>query len=135
MIRDSPREAPSRPRPGSSARSLSLTRGRLAPEGPAARRRLLAMGLRPGGRDVAIELRRPGRRRGPLVVHLCCVDSARPVRPTTPDRAAALAKANRARRLCPTCRRDVGYVSCRSDDCSATTPAAPGGHSSNRSRG
>ncbi|MEU7383770.1 hypothetical protein AB0A91_28020 [Streptomyces sp. NPDC042207] len=31
-------------------------------------------------------------------------------RPMTPARRAALAKANAARRICPACRRDAGYV-------------------------
>ncbi|MEV5802583.1 RRQRL motif-containing zinc-binding protein [Streptomyces collinus] len=90
--------------------SLPVFRWRLAPDGYATRRQLRARGLRPGGQEVAAELQRPRRRRGPLVAYLYRVDLAKPVRPMTPARRAALAKANRARRLCPACRRDAGYV-------------------------
>ncbi|MEV6616028.1 RRQRL motif-containing zinc-binding protein [Streptomyces sp. NPDC051051] len=83
---------------------------RLAPEGLATRRQLRAMGLRPGGQDVAAQVERPRRRRGPLVAYLYRVDDAKPIRPMTPARWAALAKANAARRACPQCRRDAGYV-------------------------
>ncbi|MEW1828998.1 RRQRL motif-containing zinc-binding protein [Streptomyces sp. NPDC088196] len=83
---------------------------RLAPDGLATRRQLRAMELRPGGQDVVAELQRPRRRRGPLVAYLYRVDAAKPVRPMTPRRWAALAKANTARRICPECRRDAGYV-------------------------
>ncbi|NJP71662.1 RRQRL motif-containing zinc-binding protein [Streptomyces sp. C1-2] len=82
----------------------------LAPDGLATRRQLRAAGLRPGGQDVAATLERPRRRRGPLVAHLYRVDLALPVRPMTPAKWAALAAANRARRYCPQCRRDAGYV-------------------------
>ncbi|MEV5583865.1 RRQRL motif-containing zinc-binding protein [Streptomyces parvus] len=87
---------------------------RLAPDGLATRRQLRALGLRPGGQDVAAQLERPRRRRGPLVAYLYRVDRARPVRPMTPGRAAALAAAMRARRTCPNCWLDVGYCIPRS---------------------
>ncbi|MEV7240878.1 RRQRL motif-containing zinc-binding protein [Streptomyces sp. NPDC093248] len=90
--------------------ALPVYRWRLAPDGLATRRQLRAMGLRPGGQDVAAELQRPRRRRGPLIAYLYRIDRARPVRPMTPGRWAALACANRARRICPACRRDAGYV-------------------------
>ncbi|MFF5024177.1 RRQRL motif-containing zinc-binding protein [Streptomyces collinus] len=90
--------------------ALPVFRWRLAPDGYATRRQLRAQGLRPGGQDVAAELQRPRRRRGPLVAYLYRVDLAKPVRPMTPARRRALAKANRARRICPACRRDAGYV-------------------------
>ncbi|MGW4491344.1 RRQRL motif-containing zinc-binding protein [Streptomyces sp. NPDC004376] len=83
---------------------------RLAPDGFATFRQLRAAGLRPGGQEVAAQLERPRRRRGPLVAYLYRVDLAKPVRPMTAGRWAALAKANRARRLCPQCGRDAGYV-------------------------
>ncbi|MFB8043186.1 RRQRL motif-containing zinc-binding protein [Streptomyces hydrogenans] len=89
--------------------TLPVYRWRLAPEGLATRRQLRAMGLRPGGQDVAAELERPRRRRGPLVAYLYRIDLARPVRPMTPARWAALAAANAARRVCPECGRDAGY--------------------------
>ncbi|MFJ3726957.1 RRQRL motif-containing zinc-binding protein [Streptomyces sp. NPDC090045] len=90
--------------------TLPAYRWRLAPDGLATRRQLRALGLRPGGQDVAAQVERPRRRRGPLVAYLYRIDLARPVRPMTPARRAALAKANTARRTCPTCRLDAGYV-------------------------
>ncbi|MET9058586.1 RRQRL motif-containing zinc-binding protein [Streptomyces antibioticus] len=90
--------------------ALPVFRWHLAPDGYATRRQLRAAGLRPGGQDVAAQLERPRRRRGPLVAYLYRVDLAVPVRPMTPARWAALAKANTARRTCPHCRRDAGYV-------------------------
>ncbi|MDT0434067.1 MULTISPECIES: RRQRL motif-containing zinc-binding protein [Streptomyces] len=90
--------------------ALPVYRWRLAPDGYATRRQLRAAGLRPGGQDVAAQLKRPRRRRPPLVAYLYRVDLAKPVRPMTPGRRAALAKANAARRVCPQCDRDAGYV-------------------------
>lgn len=82
----------------------------LAPEGLATYRQLRALGLRPGGQEVAAQLERPRRRRGPLVAYLYRIDAAKPVRPMTLAKRAALAKANRARRVCPQCEQDAGYV-------------------------
>ncbi|MER7189281.1 RRQRL motif-containing zinc-binding protein [Streptomyces flaveolus] len=90
--------------------ALPVFRWRLAPDGYATRRQLRARGLRPGGQDVAAQLERPRRRRPPLVAYLYRVDLAQPVRPMTPGRWAALDAANRARRTCPECRTDAGYV-------------------------
>ncbi|AXE87003.1 RRQRL motif-containing zinc-binding protein [Streptomyces sp. Go-475] len=90
--------------------ALPVYRWRLAPDGYATRRQLRARGLRPGGQGVAAQLERPRRRRGPLVAYLYRVDLAKPVRPMTPGRRAALDKANAARRVCPACRTDAGYV-------------------------
>ncbi|MFD3538747.1 RRQRL motif-containing zinc-binding protein [Streptomyces sp. NPDC058662] len=83
---------------------------RLAPDGLATRRQLRAAGLRPGGQDVVAQLERPRYRRGPLIAFLYRIELALPVRPMTQAKAAALAKANTARRTCPTCRHDAGYV-------------------------
>lgn len=83
---------------------------RLAPEGLATRRQLRARGLRPGGQDVVAQIERPRYRRGPLVAYLYEIDKAKPVRPMTSAKRAALAKANTARRTCPQCRSDAGYV-------------------------
>ncbi|MEU9359555.1 RRQRL motif-containing zinc-binding protein [Streptomyces sp. NPDC048301] len=94
--------------------ALPVYRWRLAPDGLATRRQLRALGLRPGGQDVVAELQRPRRRRGPLVAYLYRIDQAKPVRPMTPARRAALAAAMRARRTCPNCRRDAGYCIPRS---------------------
>ncbi|MET9320843.1 RRQRL motif-containing zinc-binding protein [Streptomyces sp. NPDC003038] len=83
---------------------------RLAPDGLATRRQLRAQGLRPGGQDVVAQVERPRHRRGPLVAYLYRLDRAQPVRPMTPAKQAALARANAARRTCPQCCRDAGYV-------------------------
>jgi hypothetical protein len=82
---------------------------RLAPDGLATRRQLRARGLRPGGQPVAAQILRP-RRRGPLVAYLYRLDKALPVRPMTEAKRRALQCAMRARRTCPQCRRDAGYV-------------------------
>ncbi|MFD8550369.1 RRQRL motif-containing zinc-binding protein [Streptomyces fradiae] len=89
--------------------ALPVYRWRLAPDGLATRRQLRARGLRPGGQPVAAQLERPRRRRVPLVAYLYRIDLAKPVRPMTPGRAAALQRAMAARRTCPSCRRDAGY--------------------------
>ncbi|MFE0785122.1 RRQRL motif-containing zinc-binding protein [Streptomyces mutabilis] len=90
--------------------TVPVYRWRLAPDGLATRRQLRARGLRPGGQDVAAQVERPRRRRGPLVAYLYSIEQAKPVRPMTLAKWAALAKANAARRTCPACRRDAGYV-------------------------
>ncbi|MGW1099155.1 RRQRL motif-containing zinc-binding protein [Streptomyces sp. NPDC002455] len=89
--------------------AVPVYRWRLAPPGYATLRQLRAQGLRPGGQDVAAVLERPRKRRGPLVAYLYRIDQAKPVRPMTPARWAALAKANAAQQVCPNCRRDAGY--------------------------
>ncbi|BAU84724.1 hypothetical protein SLA_3822 [Streptomyces laurentii] len=94
--------------------TLPVYRWHLAPDGLATRRQLRAQGLRPGGQDVVAQLERPRRRRGPLVAYLYRIDRAKPVRPMTPGRRAALAKAMTARRTCPECGRDRGYCIPRS---------------------
>ncbi|MEU6079575.1 RRQRL motif-containing zinc-binding protein [Streptomyces sp. NPDC047108] len=83
---------------------------RYAPDGLATRRQLRARGLRPGGQPIAAQVLRPRYRRGPLVAYLYRVDRAKPVRPMTPGKWNALAKAMRARRTCLQCRTDAGYV-------------------------
>ncbi|MFE9298930.1 RRQRL motif-containing zinc-binding protein [Streptomyces niveus] len=88
---------------------------RMAPDGYATRRQLRASGLRPGGQPVAAQLlwfsnryRRPGS--PPVrVAYLYRRDLAKPVRPMTPAKWAALGKANAARRVCPECETDAGY--------------------------
>ncbi|MFE3371668.1 RRQRL motif-containing zinc-binding protein [Streptomyces sp. NPDC059173] len=84
---------------------------KFAPDGYATRRQLRARGLRPGGQEVAAQIMRRSRRRkaGVAVAYLYRIDRAKPVRPMTPGRAAALAKAMLARRTCPQCLQDAGY--------------------------
>ncbi|MGR3933225.1 RRQRL motif-containing zinc-binding protein [Streptomyces sp. BRA346] len=83
---------------------------RCAPEGLATRRQLRARGLRPGGQPVAAQILRPRYRRGPLVAYLYRLDKAKQVRPMTEAKRRALACAMLARRTCPQCRTDAGYV-------------------------
>ncbi|PAM97535.1 hypothetical protein CJI59_33880 [Streptomyces sp. Alain-F2R5] len=90
--------------------TIPVYRWRLAPDGLATRRQLRALGLRPGGQDAAAQVERPRRHRKPLVAYLYLIERAKPIRPMTPAKRAALAKANAARRICPECRRDAGYV-------------------------
>ncbi|GGP37256.1 RRQRL motif-containing zinc-binding protein [Streptomyces melanogenes] len=89
--------------------ALPVYHWNLAPDGYATYRQLRARGLRPGGQGVAAQMERPRRHRGPLVAYLYRIDRAKPVRPMTAARWAALAKANAAQRWCPSCRRDAGY--------------------------
>ncbi|MFF2662466.1 RRQRL motif-containing zinc-binding protein [Kitasatospora sp. NPDC058032] len=84
---------------------------RMAPDTLLTRRQLRARGLRPGGQEVAAQVCwRSRRSRGLRAAYLYRIDRAKPVRAMTPAKAAALAKANAARRTCPQCRRDAGYV-------------------------
>lgn len=83
---------------------------RMAPRGLFTRRQLRAKGLRPGGQDVAAQILWRSRYGGTRLACLYRITLARPVRPMTPARAAALEKANRARRTCPACGQDAGYV-------------------------
>lgn len=84
---------------------------RLAPDGLATRAQLRARGLRPGGQEIAAQiLWRSRRTRGGIrAAYLYRIDRAKPVRPMTVAKRAALAKANAARRICPNCRKDAGY--------------------------
>ncbi|MFF8608418.1 RRQRL motif-containing zinc-binding protein [Streptomyces sp. NPDC015346] len=85
---------------------------RYAPDGYATRRQLRALGLRPGGQPVAAQVMRRsrGRKTGVLVGYLYRIDLAKPVRPMTSRKWGALALAMLARRTCPQCRADAGYV-------------------------
>ncbi|MEU6788078.1 RRQRL motif-containing zinc-binding protein [Nonomuraea angiospora] len=87
---------------------------RMAPPHLLTLRQLAAAGLRPGGQDVQAQVlwcsrryRAPG---GVRVAFLYDVRLALPKRTATVRQRAALAKANAARRTCPECLRDVGYV-------------------------
>lgn len=85
---------------------------RCAPDGYATRGQLRAVGLRPGGQPVAAQVMWRSRkaRGGVRCAYLYRVELAAPVRPMTPGKRRALAAAMRARRTCPACRRDAGYV-------------------------
>ena len=83
---------------------------RMAPDDLLTRRQLRRCGLRPGGQPVAAQILWRSRRSGVRAAYLYRACLAKPVRPMTPARTAALAAANLARRTCPTCQRDAGYV-------------------------
>ncbi|MFD9586649.1 RRQRL motif-containing zinc-binding protein [Streptomyces sp. NPDC059980] len=85
---------------------------RFAPDGYATRRQLRGRGLRPGGQPIAAQVmrRHRGRKSGVQVAYLYRVDRARPVRPMTSRKWGALALAMLARRTCPQCQLDAGYV-------------------------
>jgi len=81
----------------------------LAPENLATYRQLAAAGLRPGGAQPVAELAwRHGRTW--RIAYLYDVKTAKPQRPMTPAKKVALAKALLAKRTCPDCHRDAGYV-------------------------
>jgi hypothetical protein len=82
-------------------------RYQLAPAGLATRRQLSACGLRPGGAAPVAQL---SWYRGKRFAYLYDIETAKPKREFTPAKQAALAKAMRARRTCPDCDRDAGYV-------------------------
>jgi len=103
-----------------------------APEHLATRAQLRAMGLRPGRQGVQALLvwnsRRGGRPRvdGRRYAALYDVGRARPRITVSERRAAALAAALAARRTCPSCGIDRGYVpSARLGKCNVCT-AVPG---------
>jgi hypothetical protein len=85
---------------------------RMAPDGLATRRQLAAANLRPGGQPVVAQVlwRRRRSPNGFGVAYLYEVAKALPKRPATPAVLAAVGKALAARRWCPTCQRDAGYV-------------------------
>lgn len=90
-----------------------------APEGLLTRRQLTAQGLRPGGQPIAAQiLWRDGRR----VAYLYRQDLAQPKRPATPAQLAAIDRALRARRICPTCGTEKPYyIPRRTGECNDCT--------------
>lgn len=79
----------------------------LAPAGLATRYQLRNLGLRPGGQDPAAQLmwrsRAGGSRDGVRIAWLYYTHLARPVRPMTPAKERALARAMLARCTCTEC--------------------------------
>lgn len=74
-------------------------------------RQLRAMGLRPNGNDpVAVLYVRHNASKKVSFASLYLIETAASVRPMTPAKWAALAKANLARRICRTCGKDPLYV-------------------------
>ncbi len=84
---------------------------RWAPEGLLTRRQLRALGLRPGGQNVAAQILWRG---GQRVAYLYRQDAAKPKRPATSAQLAAIARALRARRICETCGTEKPYYIRRS---------------------
>ncbi len=95
---------------------------RWAPGGLATIRQLRAKGLRPGGQDIAAQIlwRHRKQRR---VAYLYREDLAKPKRHATPAQLAAIGRALRARRTCPSCGTEKPYYIPRStgecNDCTA----------------
>ncbi|WP_395108671.1 RRQRL motif-containing zinc-binding protein [Actinomadura sp. SCN-SB] len=89
---------------------------RMAPPHLLTRRQLAAQGLRPGGQPVAGQVlwysrRYPSRHRsGVRAAYLYDAWLALPKRASTDAQRAALAKALKARRTCPECGTDAGFV-------------------------
>ena len=85
---------------------------RMAPPHLRTRRQLAAEGLRPGGQDVAGQVLWNSRRGGGGVraAFLYDVRLALPKRTPSERQRVALGKALAARRRCPDCGRDAGYV-------------------------
>lgn len=86
----------------------------MAPAGLCTRRQLAAAGLRPGGQPIVAQVlwrsRRYRPRGGVRVAYLYATEAAKPRRTATLAQRAALAKALAARRTCPRCHTDAGYV-------------------------
>jgi hypothetical protein len=90
---------------------------RWAPTKLATRRQLRAAGLRPGGQPIAGQIlwRHRKQRR---VAYLYDIAKAKAKRTATPAQQAAIAKALRARRTCPTCRQvKPYYIPRRTGEC------------------
>ncbi|WP_113705290.1 RRQRL motif-containing zinc-binding protein [Nonomuraea lactucae] len=98
---------------GKSHGGLPTYPWKMAPPHLLTLRQLTAEGLRPGGQGVQAQVLWRSRRYGAPGVraaYLYDVRFALPKRHPSPRQRAALAKANQARRTCPVCTRDVGYV-------------------------
>jgi hypothetical protein len=87
---------------------------RMAPPYLVTRRQLTTLGLRPGGQQVQAQVlwrsRRAARTGGVRAAYLYDLRLALPKRTPTPAQLAALGKAMAARRTCPRCASDAGYV-------------------------
>lgn len=84
-----------------------------APVGLYTTRQLRAKGLRPGGQDIAAQILWRHRTRI-RVAYLYREHLAKPKRTATPAQLAAILKALRARRTCPSCARVKDYYIPRS---------------------
>jgi hypothetical protein len=84
-----------------------------APAGYATVRQLRAAGLRPGGQDIAAQVKWIGVG-GERTAYLYRTDLAKPKRTATPRQRDAIDRALIARMRCPTCRLVRGYFIPRS---------------------
>jgi hypothetical protein len=84
-----------------------------APAGLSTIRQLRAKGLRPGGQDITAQILWRHRRQR-RVAYLYREDQAKPKRTATAAQLAAISKALRARRTCPTCGTEKPYCIPRS---------------------
>jgi hypothetical protein len=88
-----------------------LTRGLAPTHLLATYRQLRKLDRRPGGADpVAVLYLRHKASLSTVHASLYLISTSLPVRPMTPAKWTALAKANLAKRICPKCGRDRGYV-------------------------
>jgi hypothetical protein len=93
-----------------------------APAGLLTARQLRAKGLRPGGQDITAQILWRHRRHR-RVAYLYREALALPKRRASPAQLAAIAKALRARRTCPTCGTEKPYYIPRSlGECLDCTP-------------
>ncbi|WP_219498557.1 RRQRL motif-containing zinc-binding protein [Nonomuraea ceibae] len=103
--------------PSGQRYSLPTWPWRMAPPHLLTMRQLAARGLRPGGQEVQGQVLWASRRyraRGEVrAAYLYDVRLALPKRTPTARQRDALGKALAARRTCPACTRDVGYVLAR----------------------
>ncbi|MEV0309348.1 RRQRL motif-containing zinc-binding protein [Nonomuraea fuscirosea] len=109
--------------PTGSRYSIPTFPWRMAPPHLLTLRQLTAEGLRPGGQDVQAQILWRSRRHGASGVrasYLYDIRLALPKRPMTPAKWTALAKANAARRRCPSCGLDAGFVLSRYADTCTT---------------
>jgi hypothetical protein len=81
---------------------------RWAPKGLYTTRQLRALGLRPGGQEIAAQILWRHRKR-PRVAYLYREDLAKPKRTATSVQLIAIGKALRARRICPSCHQEKPY--------------------------
>jgi hypothetical protein len=81
---------------------------RSAPAGYATIRQLRAQGLRPGGQPVAAQIIWRHRKQH-RIAYLYPIKDAKPKRTATPAQHAAIQKALKARRTCPTCGETKWY--------------------------
>lgn len=82
---------------------------RMAPDDLATRRQLADLGLRPGGAPIVAQLMW-SRRNRTVVAYLYTIETAKPRREATPAVLASLDRARAARRRCPECQEDRGYI-------------------------